>query len=118
MRGADFACALSNGQVNKTQHWRVDFGNIAAVSRVKVYGRIDSCCFFRVSNFDIRIGDRDEAGSNPVFAQNREALAPPDIAREFISGEFALGRYLYIESNLLGQPMGICEVEVYGHLYS
>ena len=50
--------SCSHTKSEQSPWWRVDLGRIYPVRRVKITNRGD-CCFDRLSNFDIRVGNID-----------------------------------------------------------
>ena len=66
------SCTHTNAQHNAW--WRVDLGADYKVERVKLTNRGD-CCGNRLSNFDIRVGNRDgNPKANALYVFYREVL--------------------------------------------
>ena len=94
--------------------WRVDLEKTARVNTVKVMNREDSCCWKRLSPFDIRIGASfaNNGSSNPLCYQSASIATPAEL-KTFKCISELVGRYVSIHINRNGL-LEITEVEVYG----
>ena len=92
--------------------WRVDFGKTAVIYSVAVSNRED-CCWTRLRNFNIRIGDslQNNGNNNPScgsgLSVNKEAT------KLFECRPQLRGRYLTVQSNI-DEALTLCEVEAFG----
>ncbi|XP_065055107.1 uncharacterized protein LOC135683702 [Rhopilema esculentum] len=95
--------------------WRVDFGGSAFVHSVKITNRGD-CCGYRLSNFNIVVGNSIEGngGSNTVCAASQSV--PQGGTKLFPCRPRLHGRYLYIQQNK-AEPLTLCEVRVFGEFF-
>ena len=94
--------------------WRVDFGGPAKIYNVKVYGRADGGAW-RDSNLKMSIGNKDQNGVNPVVINSFSLVNAPNIFEKTLNQPIS-GRYLFIESPLERERLGLCEVIATGYL--
>ena len=71
------------------------------------------CCGFRLSSFNIRIGDSSSGNGNTnmVCAMNQNVAQ--GATSTFKCRPRLLGRYLYVQQNRV-DPLTLCEVQVFG----
>ena len=91
--------------------WRVDLGQRAMIYNVMITNRGD-CCGERLRDFSIRIGFEDKNGANPFCREHAGFTA--SITVNFKCNSALPGQFVYIESALPNNPLGLCEVAVYG----
>ncbi|GMH36594.1 hypothetical protein BSKO_04467 [Bryopsis sp. KO-2023] len=99
-----------NGQFSDYPWWSVDLGATRQVTRIRITNRAD-CCDFRLTGFEIRVGDLRPDGNGGQNALCREMLSVPrGVTSEFeCRGE---GRYLSIRIPYKSKILTLCEVEV------
>ena len=95
--------------------WWVDFGRPAAIWRVIIYHR-DDCCQDRLTDMDIRIGNKEEAGGNPLYFVNKLEAQAPDYKIVVDLQSFPVGRFLFLELNKKNSILNLCEVVGNGKL--
>ncbi|MCH6256532.1 discoidin domain-containing protein [Puniceicoccaceae bacterium K14] len=104
--------AWSDGSVthtaNEAQPWlKVDLGSSHDIDEIVVWGRTDSCCANRLSNYDVSILD---SGNNVVWSNYQSGTPSPSVS---IDANGATGRYVLIELNGTN-PLSVAELEVFG----
>ena len=91
--------------------WELDLGANYDVGMIKVYGRTDSCCIERLSDYDIFILDSDR---NIVWSSYQANAPEPSV---LVNANGAAGRYVKVQ--LRGtNPLSLAEVLVYRNLPS
>ena len=95
--------------------WWVDFGRPAAIWRVTIYHR-DDCCQDRLTDMDIRIGNKEDTGGNPLYFVNKLEAQDPDYKIVVDLQSFPVGRFLFLELNKKNSILNLCEVVVNGKL--
>ncbi|MDO5968708.1 T9SS type A sorting domain-containing protein [Flavivirga aquimarina] len=95
------------GPVTSTDYawWEVDLGSEKTIGDIKVYNRTN-CCTDNLTNFTVIVLDnnRDE-----VYSKEYTAKPQPSVTAE--TGGVT-GRFVRIQSNIVGTNMNIAEVEV------
>ncbi|XP_028402414.1 uncharacterized protein LOC114525354, partial [Dendronephthya gigantea] len=92
--------------------WMLDFGKKERVEAVYVSNRAD-CCWWRLSGFEIRVGDKKNIAENPQCGtkhslkrgETREILCRPPLEGRFIS--------ISMVQRSRGTFLTLCEVAVY-----
>ncbi|XP_078000591.1 uncharacterized protein LOC144453187 [Glandiceps talaboti] len=96
-------------------HWMVDLGKISKVHKLEITNRMD-CCFFRIKNAEVRVGNNPDFRENPVCGNwvlgkraRQETITVTcgcDVPMK--------GRYVSIQLRDKTQVMHLCEVDVLG----
>ncbi|MBU2950956.1 discoidin domain-containing protein [Tamlana agarivorans] len=90
--------------------WEVDLGSARSIGDIVVFGRTDSCCKTRLTNFTVTVMDGDR---NTVFSQAFTAFPDPSIAIE--TGD-VIGQIVQVQIDGTN-PLSLAEVEVYAGVY-
>ncbi len=90
--------------------WMADFGAKAYIKSVSITPRT-GCCYNRLLDFDIRIGDTKNETANNICRKSAKVTVEETVS--FICQQGLLGRYLYIIMNI-DEKLSLCEVEAYG----
>jgi hypothetical protein len=102
----------SGGSVTHTNSesgawWQVDLGSNKTLSEVIVYGRTDSCCSARLSDYKVTATN---AAGIEVFSQDMSTYPDPSITVSVNTS----ARYIKVELNNQ-TALSLAEVEVFGH---
>lgn len=103
--------AWSGGSVSHTltdtnPWWEVDLGSDQNIGEIVIYGRTDSCCAARLSDYTVTVIDN---GNNVVFSENVTDIPVP---YKSVDAEGSLGRVVRITMNDTN-VLALAEVEVY-----
>ncbi|GMH33203.1 hypothetical protein BSKO_01037 [Bryopsis sp. KO-2023] len=103
----------SNKRQEKTNNpwWVVDLGETKKVKRVEITNRRD-CCGYRLSNFEIRVGDTKPRGGGAANVVCSTGLGIQDGQTKNFACE-ASGRYVTVRIPGNQKILTLCEVEVF-----
>ena len=86
--------------------WQVDLGAPYAIEEIQIYGRTDSCCQARLSNYDVYILNC----SGHIVWSNYQADYPDPAV--FLDAEGTIGRYVKVQLQGSTVALSLAEVRV------
>ena len=87
--------------------WQVDLGAEYNIGRINIFGRSDSCCANRLSDYTVYVIDSD---GNTTFSENFTTF--PEVAT---NAEGAVGQVIFVQLNTTG-ALALAEVQVYEYM--
>ncbi|MCH6259054.1 carbohydrate-binding protein [Puniceicoccaceae bacterium K14] len=87
--------------------WQLDLGASYDIGQIVIWGRTDSCCQSRLSNYDVDILD---SNYNLVWTNYQSSYPNPSTS---INANATTGRYVLIELRDTN-PLSLAEVQVFG----
>ena len=86
--------------------WQVDLGAPYAIEEIQIYGRTDSCCQARLSNYDVYILD---CSYEVVWSNEQTDYPDPSV---FLDAEGTRGRFVKIQLQETDEALSLAEVRV------
>ena len=96
---------------NSVEWWMLDFGRSVMVTKVIVYNRQD-CCWDRLNNYKITVGDSSSVNVNAVCASNLPAPMVSPYRADVLCATTLRGRYLHVSIN--SNWLHLAELQVMG----
>ncbi|XP_041366745.1 fucolectin-like [Gigantopelta aegis] len=96
------------------QWWEVDLFGFYEIERVVVFNRVD-CCSDRLKNFTIKVFVNDPlkfVNEKPLLCGKHPGVVGISVTINCPTG--VRGRFLRITNYKMGNPLCMCEVQVYG----
>lgn len=102
--------SVSHTAAEDNAWWQLDLGAQYVLNEIIIYNRTDSCCVYRLSDFEVSVWDAD---GNLTYSEQFTSAPQPMLS---ISLDDIAGHIVKISSNLSNTALSLAEVEVYGSI--
>lgn len=100
--------------------WEVDLENVYEIQEIKIWNRVDPCCWNRLQNFYIIVSETPITSNNPVVGGGQMYIGPISFTSEQEAAKstaiHSRGRYVRIFIPDRSPGLSLAEVEVFSDL--